>query len=944
MVTILFVHLLKLYLHKWYLFKAQMKILQSILIVFLCLWSHAQELPPIETYTTTDYNGENQNWMISQDSNNYIYVANNLGLLEFNGSNWVPYRSPNNTILRAVSVIDDKIYSGCYEEFGYWKRNALGNLDYTSLIPKLGAKILSDDQIWNIISYDEWVLFQAGHALYFYNQAAETFRTINSENIIYKVFNVNNKIYYHVANEGIYVLEEGKPKLLVDNNVVLEDRVIDIFDYNEKLVILTRNTGFFEFYQNEFVEWKVKANTRLKELNIFSSLQLKDGSFVLGTISNGLVKIDSNGEIDYEINQKKGLANNTVLSLFEDNKGNVWTGLDNGINCINVNSSIKTFIDYNGVIGTVYTTLIFEDYLYVGTNQGLFYRSLNSKNQDFEFVTGTAGQVWSLFKDDAGSLFCGHHLGTFLIENKRAKPISDILGAWNFKTIPNHNDLLLQGNYDGLYVLQKLNNTWEIRNKVEGFKNSSRFFEINDNNEILVNHEYKGVFRIQLDSTLHKVIDIKQQSELKLGKNSGLITYKDDILYTSEDGVFNYINSEEKFKKNIDLSEKVSPYKSVKMVVDQTGKLWLFSQHNISFIDNNNLTNKPEITTISIPSNLRKVVLGFENIQHIEKEKYVLGTANGYLTLDLSAIQKEPEYFIYLNSATISDFNDTLVELPTANHGNFEHKQGLLVFKYSVPEYNKFLEVNYQYKLYGVMDRWSSWSKQSTIQFENLSFGDYTLEVRAKVGNKLTKNTVNYHFSIDRPWYISNVAILIYLLIFVISGFLIHRAYKFYYERILKHEQIKNERAFIQIKNEKLNQDIEGKNRELAISTMSIIKKNELLRKIKKELKATTNKNDIASAISLIDNNLNNNKDWKFFKQAFNNADKDFMDKIKAAHPDLTPNDLRFCAYLRLNLSSKEMAPLLNISTKSVETKRYRLRKRLQLHHDDSLVNYILKF
>ena len=68
------------------------------------------------------------------------------------------------------------------------------------------------------------------------------------------------------------------------------------------------------------------------------------------------------------------------------------------------------------------------------------------------------------------------------------------------------------------------------------------------------------------------------------------------------------------------------------------------------------------------------------------------------------------------------------------------------------------------------------------------------------------------------------------------------------------------------------------------------------------------------------------------------------MDKIKAAHPELTPNDLKFCAYLRLNLSSKEMAPLLNISIKSVETKRYRLRKRLQLHHDDSLVNYILKF
>ena len=89
---------------------------------------------------------------------------------------------------------------------------------------------------------------------------------------------------------------------------------------------------------------------------------------------------------------------------------------------------------------------------------------------------------------------------------------------------------------------------------------------------------------------------------------------------------------------------------------------------------------------------------------------------------------------------------------------------------------------------------------------------------------------------------------------------------------------------------------------------------------------------------------MNDENDWSFFETAFNNADKDFLDKIKKAHSDLTPNDLRFCAYLRLNLSSKEMAPLLNISIKSVETKRYRLRKKLGLEHDDGLVNYILNF
>lgn len=78
------------------------------------------------------------------------------------------------------------------------------------------------------------------------------------------------------------------------------------------------------------------------------------------------------------------------------------------------------------------------------------------------------------------------------------------------------------------------------------------------------------------------------------------------------------------------------------------------------------------------------------------------------------------------------------------------------------------------------------------------------------------------------------------------------------------------------------------------------------------------------------------------FKEAFDNADKDFLKKIKAAHPSLTPSDLKLCAYLRLNLTSKEIAPMLNISIRSVEIKRYRLRKKLNLLHDDGLVNYIL--
>ena len=100
---------------------------------------------------------------------------------------------------------------------------------------------------------------------------------------------------------------------------------------------------------------------------------------------------------------------------------------------------------------------------------------------------------------------------------------------------------------------------------------------------------------------------------------------------------------------------------------------------------------------------------------------------------------------------------------------------------------------------------------------------------------------------------------------------------------------------------------------------------------------------ELKSITKLLDKNLNSTDDWKLFEEAFNNADKDFMKNLKSKHPNLTPNDLKLCAYLRLNLSSKEIAPLLNISHRSVEVKRYRLRKKMGLEHESGLTEYILE-
>jgi hypothetical protein len=125
-------------------------------------------------------------------------------------------------------------------------------------------------------------------------------------------------------------------------------------------------------------------------------------------------------------------------------------------------------------------------------------------------------------------------------------------------------------------------------------------------------------------------------------------------------------------------------------------------------------------------------------------------------------------------------------------------------------------------------------------------------------------------------------------------------------QREFSMSQLKSDKEIMKLKNEKLQNEIDSKTRELSASTMNVIKKNEILNTIKEELSLINDKDRIKPVIKIINKNLSNTGDWELFQEAFNNADSDFLKKVKALHPNLTPNDLRLCAYLRLNLSSKE--------------------------------------
>ena len=923
------------------------------LIFFISFSVNSQLLSPIQSFSPDQYNAANQNWDITQSDENDIFFANNDGLLKYNGSRWTTYFSPNGSIVRSIKAVKNRVYAGLYEDFGYWEKDISGNHIYVSLVNENELTVDNDEEFWNILYYDDWLIFQSFKRLIMYNDVSREIKTFEPSKNIFNSFIVEKRIYYTLSS-GLYTIENGNEKL-ISNDTRLKNtnqypHILNIFKKDNSILIVTDKLEFLELLPNgNLIDlYSLSTNPLFSGISVFKTIRLKDGGFAIGTVGRGLMLIDKNGNLIKIIDKSQGIINNTILSLYEDSKNNLWLGLDNGISLINSESAFKIYNDSDGILGTVYASKFYKGILYVGTNQGLFYKKpLDTK---FKLVPNTSGQVWSLTIIN-DTLFCGHNNGSFVIERGFASKIENTTGSWTFRKVSESSELILEGGYSGINVLTKKDDKWVVRNKIKGFDISSRLLEISKNGKIIVSHGYKGIYKLSLSPDFYNLKNVIMDSTVTIGGNASLAKFGNEIYYNFSGGFYKYDELKDVFNRDIFLSN-LSDKELINGIIinDNNNKLWLFSENYMHYVYKDLMSNENKIKSIIFPEKLRKTV--FENISRIKNEEYIIGTNNGYILFDLE------KYFlnspsIQLERVEVSNRN----ELPfpvTINEGlQLDYRTNNINFYFNSSNFQKFETVEYQHLLEGYMEQWSSFNEDSNITFSNLRFGDYNFKVRSKIGNTISDDIKSFEFSIERPWYGSNFMIANYALLLGVLFFIFNNYYVNFYRKKeekmirinqsqLELKEIEKKQALMSIENEKLSQDIDGKNRELAISTMSMIKKNQFLSKIKSDLKEAESSSKISSVIKVIDRHLNNQDDWKFFEEAFNNADKDFLKKVKNYHPSLTNNDLRLCAYLRLNLSSKDIAPLLNISLSSVEIKRYRLRKKMNLSRNEGLTDHLL--
>ncbi|SEM29349.1 Y_Y_Y domain-containing protein [bacterium A37T11] len=925
-------------------------------------------VPHVQNYSKETYGAGNQNWGLACGSNGMIYAANAEGLLAFDGQYWRRYGMPNGVVVRAIAMDEhNRIYTGGFAEFGYWEDAGFGHLHYHSVSKLLKGTDAPKDEIWKIYPDGKRVLFQSFSSVYIFEN--NTIRSVRAGAPYLFLHHVNDRFYLEQLDKGVHELtKDGQLMPLNDHGLLKGSRTLAMLPFvGSKTLIGTSKRGLFIMDSTGTVSpWANEANDLLKSAQLNNGLKLPNGYYAFGTILSGVFIINEQGQLVQHIHKGNGMQNNTVLSLKLDREHNIWAGLDNGIDRIEIQSPLYYYADKTGSIGTVYAAVIFDNYIYIGTNQGLF-RSIWGGNQfEFKLIANSQGQVWDLAVVN-GELLCGHNDGTYQVIGDRFIKISNHTGGWCFRPLSGNSSGLWLGTYNGVASLERTIGGWQYQ-MLEGFDQPTQYLEMGKSGQ-LWSGSYTGLRKLNLDASLTKVIRVKSY-----GPSQGLpkspfvnvFSLNGNIVFATDSGFYRYDEIADRFSAYEQLNIHLGSFSnSNKVTAAGNNRYWFFKRGHLALV-----TLHPDghivVDSIRFAALNGRMLPFYESASRVKPNLYLISMDDGFALYRQTASNatsfKVPTPLVRF----VEDITDSVVQSIT------NHKDGVIIdydrnnlrFSYALPFYGAGA-IQYRYCLEGYSHSWSAWSQIPQKDFTNLKQGNYRFLVQARtVGGILSPKAI-FSFKVLPPWYASIWAWAVYILLLIglllgLRAWYRHKLAK--HQRLvreklqhdhteqLKQETLLNDQRLVKLKNEQLEKELAHKNRELANSAMNMVYKNELLSNLREELTQLKDEqgkrltgDQLKKVNYIIEDARSDDRDWNLFENSFNETHENFFKKLKSQYPALVPNDLKLCAYLRMNMSSKEIASLLNITTRGVEIRRYRMRKKLDLPHDKNLAEFLIE-
>lgn len=955
------------------------KYIFASILLFLYQSTYAQ-VPgyPFSTYYSSQvYQGGIQNYAISQNEWGLVYVANNFGMLEYDGSSWRRFSLRNNTKVRDVLVTDTQtILASGQGEFGYFHPGQNGRLEYQSLLGQLPDSLQNLDEVWKIYKLHDQIIFCTLEVLLLFDHQLNFLTTIKKEGGDFESFHFqNNQLIINHKQAGLLLLENGRLSPLEMATDFSQEIITGILSLsNNRKLIFTRDDGIFLHTPSGYKAWK--SDLAQIPLQINKAIRLKNGDIVIGTQRKGLFILSDTGSIRMHMDKTSGLENDTVLSLFEDLSGNLWVGHNNGISLLELALPFHRIDRSIGLSGTGYSANFFGDKLYYGTNNGLSYQRLSQDEfEPLREVPNTTGQVYQV-SSIQDILLAAHNDGAIQIKEPSAEKIEGLSGVWNFLPLKDHPNYLISGLYAGLALFEIDEKQVKFIRKIKGFNESCRILQQDKDGIIWMTHGYKGVYRLELNDSLDEVEAIFYGLDKGLPTQLLISVWKinNRLLFTTEYGIYRYNSQLDRFEKD----SFFAPYFGddlliTSMVEDPIGNIFYIGNNEAGVLEKK-INGDYQKNTAIFNKILPYLNDDLQNISLLGANEVLFAAKEGFIWYKLGSNTLPTfSYPTLIRAVYLTGTTDTLVTMSTSassrsapdNSLKVSYNQANFRFEYTNAVPNQENNTLFQVWLEGLDEGYGEWTSSRVKEYTNLREGDYHFHVRSKNIYGQVGFEDSFSFEVSPPWYRSRLAYLAYLMLGLASGGLgyvwIEKSYqkktarfKAVQQKVLEKKEtaLKSSHEEIEkLKFEKLQVEIKGKNKELASATMHLINKNSFIDHVKLHLNAIVKKSknnevksELQKVVVSIDRNIADDKEWEQFEIHFDQVHGDFIQRFKKLHQSLSPQEIKLSAYLRMNLSSKEIASLMNISTRGVEIARYRLRKKLEMERADNLQEYILKF
>lgn len=955
-------------------------------------------LPEIIDYTKQAYNAGTQNWKICQDGRGIVYFANPEGLLSFDGHFWKKYCVPGVGGIRSLALAKNgRIYTGAEGEIGYFEPGQNGQLQYHSLNRLIPAAEKDFTDVWDVVPVGNEVFFRSFKRIL--HLKAETITTY--PDIAWSFMGEwKGQLIAKAYNKGLLALNDGHWLPLASNPLLPEKaQVVSVLPLAaDSALIVTRKHGFYSLRQNRLSVYSSPALEAVAEKNPYAAILLHNDEIAVATNLGGCFILNKGGGLVQRIAKQDGLQSNNVLTAFQDRTGNLWLGLDKGINFIGFSSAIKhLYPDYEEHSGGK-TAIVYHDKLYIGTSNGLYRaplqqaKDLGRARSDFSLVPGTKGQVWGLSEVN-GDLLMAHNDGFFRVRNETAELIDSSTGFWNFYPLSAilPSSKILAGTYNGVNVYNYADGKI-VNPPVHRHIESARFVVV-DNDVAWACHSSKGLYKIQLNGGVNpSFAAYPDKKGLLSPTNNRIFKIKNRIVLTNDKGIFEYSSQTGDFEPSEYIRNIVKTPVVQYLKEDDNGKVWFVKDKRLGVVDfsagHPNIVYFPEL-------NNKLLSNGFENVYPYDENNVFVPGDEGYFLINYEAYKKraEPTSVLISGVRIINKIDSTVFGGYYANAADDKtsingqvpeigYSWNSLHFDFASSSYGRQEVVEFAYYLEDFDKGWSAWARKNEKEYTYLSPGTYTFKVKARIKDGTESAVASYRFIILPPWYRTAWAYAIYLLLAVGCAYSVYRGQKRkFLAQQQKHEEERkrleylnqlqaekhdeeqkqlmylhqlelerNEKEIIRLKNEKLESEIQLKHSELASTTLNLIQKGEMLVKVKEEFvrmkkvsEIDKESEDYKKIIRMLGDDKMK-KNWEQFALHFDKVHSDFLVTLKSRYPNLTPSELKLCAYLRLNLASKEIAQVMNISIKSVELARYRLRKKLQIQPEVNLFNFLLNF